>query len=118
MSLEPACLGSRLRSMVPNSARVARCAPSLGAGDPGGGVMAADGMRLMWSAILRRVREAAGAGVFVLVKVPGAKGSPPDLLADVEAAISAATTEHEDRSNMTPSPDVIPSAKGPLLNIR
>ena len=49
-------------------------------------------VQVVWVSIRRRLREVAG-GVFIWARVQGVKGSPPQLLADVEKARLAANAE-------------------------
>jgi hypothetical protein len=75
-------------------------------------------MRVAWPAILRRLTQNGHDGVYVVVKVPGVKGSPDDLLADVKAAMERANAAMDrDGEELVWAQAVIPSVKGPMVDL-
>lgn len=71
-----------------------------------------------WRAIRRRLRENDYSCVFVLVKLPGVKGSPDDLLEDVATALEAANAAMDrDGEELVWAQGVIPSLKGPMVDL-
>jgi hypothetical protein len=75
-------------------------------------------MRVAWPTILRRLTQNGHDGVYVVVKVPGVKGSPDDLLADVQAATERANAAMDrDGEELVWAQAVIPSVKGPMVDL-
>lgn len=79
--------------------------------------MASAEMRVMWTAIRRRFRETGAAGVFLLVKPTGVKGCPPNLAADVVAAVAAADADQDPSSGVERSSAVIATPRGPAISV-
>ncbi len=50
-------------------------------------------IHVAWLAFRRRLRQNGNDGAYIVVKVPGVKGSPADLLADLQATMERAN-EH------------------------
>jgi hypothetical protein len=75
-------------------------------------------MRVAWPSILRRLTQNGHDGVYIVVQVPGVKGTPDDLLSDVQAAAERANAAMErDGEELVWAQPAIPSAKGPMVNL-
>lgn len=74
---------------------------------------------VLMPAISRRLEVNGGDGVFLLVKVPGGKGSPAELMADVDVAIARANTalDRGDDVDVVWAASAMPSVKGPMINL-
>jgi hypothetical protein len=80
--------------------------------------MSDEAMRVAWPAVLRRLTQNGHDGVYIIVKVPGVKGSPDALLADVQAAMDRANAAMDrDGGELVWAQHVIPSVKGPMVDL-
>ena len=77
-----------------------------------------EGVEVAMSAINRRLRANGDDSIFLLLKVQGLKGTPDDLLADVEAARDAANAYMDrDGEELVWAGAVMPTLKGPVIDL-
>lgn len=79
--------------------------------------MAGEGMQIAWTSIKRRLRDNDGDGVFLLVKTPGAGGSPAELVADVNAAVDEANQSTNQTDDLVWGEFAVATEKGPVVNL-
>lgn len=81
----------------------------------------AGGVRVAWPSIRRRMGNEDGTDldVFLVFKDDTVKGSPDDLVADVEAAVTAANAALvRGNEELVYAQATLPSVKGPMIQVR